>query len=228
MSHLINNDLIWISIPKCASYSIETALINSKLKLQKFNDDKNVNHVHIPLNECLNKFGKKESVCVTRDWFTKWLSSLNFIWDQIELNTDLTPIRKWEDIDNEFIYRLFDTEFLNDLHLTNNQDNMKCFLKLLIINGKKTIYIPKDVSNIMVTLISEKFYKSNSNCTYEFDIKDIDKFVNFIENRYGEKIIIDNSNQSTKRPNKIIINNELKSFIWDKFEKRFEKRNEFI
>ena len=228
MSHLINNDLIWISIPKCASYSIETALINSKLKLQKFNEDKNVNHVHIPLNECLNKFGKKESVCVTRDWFTKWLSSLNFIWDQIELNTDLTPIRKWEDIDNEFIYRLFDTEFLNDLHLTNNQDNMKCFLKLLIINGKKTIYIPKDVSNIMVTLISEKFYKSNSNCTYEFDIKDIDKFVNFIENRYGEKIIIDNSNQSTKRPNKIIINNELKSFIWDKFEKRFEKRNRLI
>jgi hypothetical protein len=228
MSYLINNELIWISNPKCASYSIETALINSKLEIQKYNQDKNVNHIHIPLNECMHKFGKKESICVTRDWFSKWMSSLNFIWDYIEFNTELTPICKWEDVNNEFIYNLFDIEFLNKLHLVNNEDNMKCFLKLIKYDEEFLPNVPIDVSNIMVTLISEKFYKSNQKCTYEFDIKEIDKFINFIEKKFGEKLIIENTNISTKRPNKIIINDELKQFIWESFEKRFEKNNKLI
>ena len=70
--------------------------------------------------------------------------------------------------------------------------------------------------------------KSNKKCAYEFDIKEMDKFVDFIENRFGERLIIKNTNQSTKRPNKIVIDDELKSFIWENFEKRFEKRNELI
>ena len=56
----------------------------------------------------------------------------------------------------------------------------------------------------------------------------MDKFVDFIENRFGERLVIKNTNQSTKRPNKIIINDELKSFIWENFEKRFEKTNQLI
>jgi hypothetical protein len=81
---------------------------------------------------------------------------------------------------------------------------------------------------IATTLISEKYWKSNRNCTYEFDLKDLDKFVNFIENRFSEKLVINKINKSTKRPNKIVINDELKAFVWDNFEKRFEKRNELI
>jgi hypothetical protein len=80
----------------------------------------------------------------------------------------------------------------------------------------------------MVTFISQKFWKSNQKCTYEFDIKEIDKFAEFIENRFGEKLIMENINKSTKRTNKMIIDNELKSFVWDNFEKRFEKRNQLI
>ena len=76
--------------------------------------------------------------------------------------------------------------------------------------------------------MSERFWKSNQKCTYEFDIKEVDKFTNFIENRFGEKLIIENNNVSTKRPNKIILNEELKSFVWEKFEKPFEKRNQLI
>ena len=47
----------------------------------------------------------------------------------------------------------------------------------------------------------------------------------FIENRFGEKLIIENKNVSTKRPNKIIVNEEFKYFVWERFEKVFEKRN---
>ena len=80
----------------------------------------------------------------------------------------------------------------------------------------------------MCSLISEKSWKSNLNCTYEFDIKEIDKFVDFIEDRFGERLIIEKINKSTKRQNKIVIDNKLKQFVWDNFEKRFEKRNQLI
>ena len=79
MAYLINEDLIWVITPKCASYSIENALQKSNLKLKRYDNYTKV-HVHVSLNECLNMFGKRESVCITRNWFEKWLSALNFIW----------------------------------------------------------------------------------------------------------------------------------------------------
>lgn len=228
MSHLINNELIWIAIPKCASCSIESALLNSNLEIKKFINYTHVGHVHIPLTECISKFGNKETICITRDWFSKWLSSLNFIWDVIEFRTDFTPIQKWEEIDNDFIYNIFNTEFLNNLHYTTETGYKKCFSMLLKNKEEDVSNVPYNIISTIVTLISEKYYKSNQKCTYEFDIKEIDKFIDFIENRFGEKLFIENINTSTKRPNKIIVNDELKNFIWNAIEKRYEKINKII
>jgi hypothetical protein len=228
MSHLINDELIWVSIPKCASYSIENSLLKSKLNIKKYNQIDTIGHHHIPLNECLSKFGNKESICITRDWFSKWISSLNFIWDYIEFRTDYKLICKWEDVDNEFIYNTFNNKLLNYLHSANEDGYKKCLLKLIKSEEKNKLDITYTESSIMMTLISEKYWKSNQKCTYEFDIKDIDKFINFIENRFGQKLIINNSNISSKRPNKIIINDELKTFVWDRFEKIYVKRYQLI
>ena len=226
MSYLINDNLIWVSTPKCASVSIELALLNSNLKLKKYNEffTKKL-HIHPPLNICLIQFGLKESVCITRDWFNKWLSALNFIWDIIELRTDYTPICKWEDMNNEAIYNIFNDEFVNKLYSMDEGNYLECFLKLL---KNYTELPPEGIYGTMATIVPERFWKSNQKCTYEFDIKEVDKFTNFIENRFGEKLIIENNNVSTKRPNKIILNEELKSFVWEKFEKPFEKRNQLI
>jgi hypothetical protein len=230
MSYLINDNLIWIITPKCASYSIENAILNSNLKIKKFSDDFYGNkHIHISLNTSLEYFGNKESICITRNWFDKWLSSINYIWDLIEYETKMEPICKWEDLNNELIYNILDTNFINNLHLVTEEGTLKCFLNFLIPNQEKLLKITKlPILLSASSLVSEKYWKSNRNCTYEFDIKDLDKFVNFIENRFGEKLIIERINKSTKRPNKIIINDELKQWVWDNFEKRFEKRNELI
>jgi hypothetical protein len=226
MAYLINDNLIWISTPKCASFSIEAALLNSNLKLKKYSEHFSRGlHIHPPLNSCLDQFGIKESVCITRDWFARWLSSLNFIWDMIELSTEYTPICKWEDLNNEVIYNIFNEEFVNKLHSENDDNYLECYLKLLKNN---TELVPKEIYGTIATIVSERFWKSNQKCTYEFDIKELDKFTKFIENRFGEKLQLDIINSSTKRPNKIIVNEELKSFVWEKFEKRFEKRNQLI
>ena len=229
MPYLINDNLIWVGSPKCASTSIEKALLNSNLKLKRWDAyTKGDRHIHATLNQCLDIFGKKETICINRGWFEKWLSSLNFIWDIIELHTEFIPICKWENLNNEIIYNIFNDEFVNKLYAYNDANFLDCFLKLLQSDTTHNIDVEESIYGIVGTLIPNAYWKSNQKCTYEFDIKELDKFVKFIENRFGEKLIIKNKNVSTKRPNKIIINDELKAFVWEKFENRFEKRNQLI
>ena len=233
MSHLINNELIWVSIPKCASFSIEAALRESKLKLELIDENDQTTHFHTPLNRCLEQWGNKETICITRDWLSRWLSALNYTWDNIEFeNKYYTPIRKWEDVDNEYLYKTFNTTFLNELHMISdsigkygkNSAMKSCWFSLVNEEPNPLWSLSPGID----TLISQRFYKSNKKCTYEFDISEIDKFTDFIEDRFGERLIIQNTNRSSKRQNKIIVNDELKSFIWNNFEKRFDKKNVLI
>jgi hypothetical protein len=230
MSYLINDNIIWIITPKCASVSIENAILDSKIKSEKYHRESTHNkHIHVSLDASLKYFGNKESVCITRDWFDKWLSSINHIWDIIEYELPFEPICKWEDLTNEIIYTIFDNNFINNLHLATETGTLKCINNFLKPGQEKLVEI-NNMPNLLIstTLISEQYWKSNKKCTYEFDIKDIDKFVDFIENKFGERLILENKNKSTKRTNKLIINDELKSFVWEKFEKPFEKRNQLI
>lgn len=226
MSLLINDNLIWVSIPKCASSAIENALYSSNLNIKPYTYIEPGKHSHISLDLLKKDFGNKESICITRDWFDKWLSALNHLWDVIEFTTSFQPICKWEEMNNETIYKIFDNKFLNNLHLVDTDGYTNCF-DTLFLNVNNLSDDEKQIA-WMSTLISEKYYKSNQKCTYEFDIKELNKFVDFIEDRFGEKLIIEKVNQSTKRPNKIVINDELKQFVWDNFEKRFEKSNQLI
>jgi hypothetical protein len=235
MSYLINDELIWICTPKCASVSIEMALKNSNLKIEPFVDSEE--HSHISIIESFNKFGKKETICITRNWFSKWLSALNQIWKQSELiPIEYRPTVKWKDVDNNFIYETFDDEFINDLHNINEENIINCYGKLMKKDLSSFLLDDKEIFEIrnmhgmgvVLTLISNRFWSAGKKCTYEFDINEIDKFTNFIEDRFGERLIIDTYNKSSGIPSKIIINDELKQWVWDKFEKRFEKRNVLI
>ena len=66
MSLCINNDLIWIAIPKNASVSIEHALLNSNLNIQTYHNYKDNSdiHGHLVLNDLYSYFGVKEKVCL--------------------------------------------------------------------------------------------------------------------------------------------------------------------
>lgn len=249
MALLINDELIWVSIPKCASMSIEKGLLESNLKIKKWGREvdpiyseirKNnrlfTYHIHIPVNELYQEFGKKETVCVTRDWFDRWLSALNFIWDEFEYYIkDFKLVSKWEELDNETIYKIMDKSFLDSLHSIQIYDEKmdksnieKCIANFLYNkNDIKHIDI-KNFSGAPGVLISEKYWKSNTKCTYEFDVKELDKFCEFIEKKFGEKIEIPVINKSSKRTNKIIKDDRLKNFIWQNFECRYNKSNRIV
>ena len=78
------------------------------------------------------------------------------------------------------------------------------------------------------TLFSQNYWKDNNKCDYEFDINEINKFVDFIEEKFGEKLIIDKLNSNSKTKSKLVLNDELKSFVWDKFEKKYNKKNHLL
>jgi hypothetical protein len=238
MSLLINNDLIWISIPKNASYSVESALLNSNLKVKLSNGYKKkyidktkfeLTHTHIPLSSLFAEFGKKETLCINRDYSQRWLSSLSQILKQLKL-LDMNLIIDWKDIDNEFIYNFFDNETIKDINCNENEIN---YLKKLVSNNSIE---HKDFSQIQFKmlwnlLLSQNYWKLNNKCTYEFDINEMDKFETFIKNRYGINIKVPKLNEGLGykiSDSNIKLDEKLKNWIWENFEVPFVKSNSLI
>ena len=227
MSLLINNELIWVAVPKCASFSIEHALLNSNLDIKQ-HSKASINkrrHTHISLHILKEEFGDKKSICIKRDWFERWLSSLQYILENMKLAEKL--IRNWEDVDNQFIYDTFTDEFANIFHSGEIKAESICYNRFL--KNKNNIDTfnknPNSSMQHLATLFSQNHWKENNKCDYEFDINELDKFVDFIEEKFGEKLVINKLNSNSKIKSKIIVNDELKSFVWDKFEKRYNKKN---
>lgn len=220
MSILIKNDLIWVAIPKCASMSIEDALLNSKLDIMRhpYAIQSEPLHSHIGVCKLKEHFGQKKTICIKRNWFEKWVSAIQFCFENIIPTDGNLPIKKWEDIDNDFIYSTFTDEFLNLLYSEKTDSLNECYSRL-IVNGKIT------ETNRLSVLFSQNYWKEDNKCDYEFDIKDMDKFVSFIEQKYGEKLIIRKINENPKTKSKLVLNDELKTFVWQKFEKRFSKKS---
>lgn len=233
MGLLINNDLIWISIPKCASTSIETTLLNCNLTIEKhWRHYKSPNdHLHIKVNELYEYFGKKETFCITRDPIERWISSLKTIWLSITFR-GYEPVINWEDIDNDFLYKTFDRTFVDNLH--HYETTEKC--NFVIVKDYKGA--PKNAPNFILIsnlMTSQQFWKNNEKCTYEFNINELYKAEEFFYEKYKENINIPKidpnykfRNDNINKKNKIIINDELKQWYWELFEKRFEKNNKII
>ena len=84
-------------------------------------------------------------------------------------------------------------------------------------------------------MTSQQFWKNNEKCTYEFSINELYKVEEFFYEKYKENVNIPHidpnykfRNDDENKKNKIIIDNELKNWYWELFEKRFEKNNKLI
>jgi hypothetical protein len=245
MSLCINDDLIWISVPRCASYSIENTLFNSSLNIKHYkygNDRVYPKHLHVPSTLLYNKFGKKETIVIKRNYFDRWISAFQHMFLSYEQN-NIELLCKWEEVDNEFIYSNFSKEYIDSIYALNIND-------LNVVNYKDTIWIKEIIkqntfkfksidSKVQVTdfaiqgapslmLLSQMLWVDNKKCTYEFDITEIDKFEKFISNRYDIDFKLEKLNESHPIKNNIVKDDKLKKWVWDNFEKPFEKRNSLI
>ena len=227
---LINNELIWISIPRCASVSIENSLYNSSLNIKKVISDRHLieesenkikYHSHSRKRDCIKQFGHKDTICITRNWLDRLLSAFEYFFycSMVQHNNEL--ICNWEDVDNEFIYKYFNNDFANAIYSENAFEIQECYNSLFVkinLNLPETLYI----------FNSQNFWKENEKCTYEFDITEIHKFIDFIDDRFGVKLDITKMNDTKKIKNKIEINDELKTFLWNTFESKFVKNGNLV
>lgn len=227
---LINNELIWISIPRCASTSIETAIYNSSLNIKKviseiqlIDEVKNKikYHSHTRKNNCLAYFGQKDTICMTRNWLDRLLSAFEYFFHCSIVQHNNQLICNWEDVDNAFIYQYFNTDLANALYSENSKEIQKYYNSLFV-------KINKNLPDTLYIFNSQNFWKENEKCTYEFDIGEINKFIDFMEDRFGVKLDITKMNDTKKVKNKIEVNDELKTFLWNTFESRFANKTNLI
>jgi hypothetical protein len=241
MSICINNDLIWISVPRCASTSIENAILNSPVQIIHYKyeiSNAYPKHVHITLPQLFKKFGKMETVAIKRDYFDRWVSALQHTWYMYEINGVELSV-KWEDIDNDFIYKNFTKEYIDSIYLIVGMENdlikyedvikMREFKKSIIYRFAKNI--PENIEHLFnptMLLLSQSYWVDNNKCTHEFNIDEIDKFEEFMCNRYEIDFKVDRINKSNPIKNNIVKDDKLKQWVFDMFEKRFMKTNKLL
>ena len=218
---LINNELIWISIPRSASVSIENSLYNSSLNIKKViserhlieeSENKIKYHSHSRKRDCIKQFGHKDTICITRNWLDRLLSAFEYFFycSMVQHNNEL--ICNWEDVDNEFA---------NAIYSENWKEIQECYNSLFV-------KINKNLPETLYIFNSQNFWKENEKCTYEFDITEIHKFIDFIDDRFGVKLDITKTNDTKKIKNKIEDNDELKTFLWNTFESKFVKNGNLV
>jgi hypothetical protein len=241
MSIHINNDLIWVSVPRCASTSIERSILNSPLIINhhRFGTAREYpKHIHVKLSELYVNFGKMETVVVKRNYFDRWISALQHVWNMYEI-AGIKMSVKWEDIDNDFIYNNFTNDYVDSIYsigemktdLTKYEDiiKMREFNKSIIYRFTKNT--PKNIDytfNPLILLLSQSYWVDNDKCTYEFDIDEIYKFEEFMCDRYKIDFKLDKINKSYSIKNNIVKDDKLKKWVFDNFEKRFIKSNNLI
>jgi hypothetical protein len=230
-----------VSVPRCASTSIESAILNSPITINHYRygaSTKYPQHVHIELPKLYKKFGKIETIVVKRNYFDRWISALQQTWYTHEINGIQLSV-KWEDIDNDFIYKNFSKNYVDSIYsiigMENDSLKYNDIIKLREVK-KSIIYkfaknIPKSIDytyNPLLMLLSQSYWVDNNKCTYEFDIDEIDKFEKFMCNRYEIDFKVDRINKSNPIKNNIVKDDKLKKWVFDNFEKRFEPRNQLI
>jgi hypothetical protein len=133
-----------------------------------------------------------------------------------------SPKIQWEEIDNNFIYNTFDNDFGKTMYYNTNWDDSFNKLNSTFDESKPTI------TPILCVFMSQNHWKENQPCTYEFDIKELHKFEEFIQKRYGVSFKLKHLNSTPKVKNKIVVNDELKNHLWNVFEKPFERTNKLL
>ena len=278
---LIENEVVFLSVPKNASISVHYALEESDLQIEPtwqykdyakaalennsryyhFSNHKIKIHIHLTTDEVYQFLNKKvPTIFIKRDYCERFISALNYI-----LNFQIVKAYSYEysdilfndilpNIDNNWIYETFTKDIIENItfHSTVNKkilqsDTTESYEdvvhKLIIsslnrfVKNKKRIKIPKPnqrrfPSNKYINfniLNSQEIYKSGYTPKYIFDICELYKLENFIEEKFEKQIKIkkENSLDKTLIKTNFINDTKLRNWVWDNFEKQYFTRKLF-
>ena len=228
MPILIENELLYLAIPKTGCISITNAIIRSNLNyelapvlkkeydkykelIESKNHEFNIGPNHYRLDQLKKEFGNKKTISIKRNHLDRFISAINFSYRLFEIK-NIKPKIDLNKIDNEYIYKLIDDEFV---FLVENYD----FVKVLKYFSDDCNYKKKDLE-FLFTFVPSSFMKCGYKVDYEFDISELHLLEKFLNDRYGSNVSIQKLNTTGDMVSGIIKNTELSNFIWDKFEKK--------
>jgi len=245
----LEKNLILLNIPRCASYTTEHAIIKSDLSYQyivpngpdtstvtignssatskedfydKLSTKVMIPHVHVKLNDMYKNFGVHESVGITRDYLDRFLSTLRYFYKSA-MESKIPLVKSIDEVTAEFLIETFNIEFFNTSE-SREEDTSLAVEKLI---KSEAVEFSKPF-NFPVIFNSIKWWTSGQKLTHEFDIKELDKFKEFIENRYNTEITLVDKNRDihVDFPN-LIINDKLRDHIWNTVEKKYHVKKLF-
>lgn len=245
----IEKKFILLNNPRCASHTTENAIINSSLSYQYlhlmgdlFNNgyaicestnnvdfkrlSEKYEHLHVSLIDMYRSFGRHKSIGITRDYTDRFLSALKFLFSYLT-NNQFEMVVTPEEVDNDFIKKTINKDFINLLEKDLDNGDL---LKNRFVKINETTPDPSKFSRTLMILNSNMWLTSGEKLTYEFDISELDKFKHFIENEFNKEIIISkerlNNSDTIKFPN-LIVNQDLRDYIWETIEKKYYNKRLF-
>ena len=271
---LIENEIVFLSVPKNASISVHYALEESELKIEPTwnyalaaklaleNHSPNYNysnykikiHSHISTNDVYNYLNKKVPIIfIKRDYSERFISALNYIFNFQIVRTygyeysDILNNYILPNIDNDWLYETFTKDVIEKIILQSAEVNHGHYSKVesyenvvhklvvsslnKLVKNKKRIKIPKpnemrfpNNKYINFTMLdSQESYKSGYTPKYIFDIYELDKLENFIEEKFEKEITIRKENSLDKKIIKtnFINDTKLRDWVWNNFEKQY-------
>jgi hypothetical protein len=275
---LIENKIVFLSVPKNASISVHHALEESKLKIEptwnyermaklalesnthlyNFSNNKIKIHAHLTIEEVYGYLNNKPPIIfIKRDYCERFLSAINYTVNSQILNAygneyfDILNNDILHNLDNNWLYETFTNDVIENIifHKIVNNDVIygneiesyenkvhKSVISSLnkFIKNNKRIRIPKfekmnfpnkKYINFNV-LSSQESYKSGYTPKYIFDIYELDKLENFIEEKFEKEITIkkENSLDINFIKTNFINDTKLRDWVWNNFEKQYFKK----
>ena len=271
---LIENEIVFLSVPKNASISVHYALEESELKIEptwnyafaaklavenhslhyNYSNYKIKIHSHISTNGVYNYLNKKVPIIfIKRDYSERFISALNYIFNSQIVKTygyeysDILNNYILPNIDNDWLYETFTKDVIEKIILQSVEVNHGHYSKVesyenvvhklvvsslnKLVKNKKRIKIPKpnemsfpNSKYINFTMLdSQESYKSGYTPKYIFDIYELDKLENFIEEKFEKEITIRKENSLDKKIIKtnFINDTKLRDWVWNNFEKQY-------
>jgi hypothetical protein len=247
---VINNQVVFVPIPKNASWSVEDTCVQYKFDLKypyvlwensiKLNG-KTSQHLHSTIESITSAFGTNfEYVCIIRDSTDRFISAWKFFISVMIDELPLIPerdsvINKLKNLDNSFIIN-FIKENYNDFKNVYGVVSVRQTLLSKLLNKMDLIdYHKSDVTFIrkhalhMVTFITQYKWISDPNIKVkQFNFKELDKFEKYISEKFNVDFKLIRSNVNELDYTAVTKTEELIEFVNTYIDGMYTKRNSII
>lgn len=247
---VINNQVVFIPIPKNASWSVEDTCIKYEFDLKyphvlwensiKLNRKPN-QHLHSTIESLSSAFGTNfEYVCIIRDSTDRFVSAWKFFISVMIDELPLIPERdsvidKLKNLDNLFIIN-FIKENYNDFKNVYGIVSVRQTLLFKLLEEMDIIgYHKSDATFIrkhalhMVTFITQYKWISDPNIKVkQFNFKELDKFEKYISEKFNVDFKLERSNVNELDYTAVTKTEELIEFVNTYIDGMYKKRNSII